>query len=212
MAYIYCITNQINHKKYIGKTTNSVQERFKQHCRDSKKVRCNKRPLYSAMNKYGIECFTIEELEEIENITLLSEREVFWIEKFQTYGKHGYNATKGGDGKILHSYSKIIELYSFGYTCKQVSEKLHCDESLVRKVLKANHMKARAGSTKRIDQFDLNGTFIQYFWGGREAAKWLVEQGLAKSINSKRHIIDCCNNKCPHAYHYIWKYGEIPSL
>ena len=45
-----------------------------------------------------------------------------------------------------------------------------------------------------------------------EAAKWLVEQGLAKSINSKRHIIDCCNNKCPHAYHYIWKYGEIPSL
>lgn len=67
-------------------------------------------------------------------------------------------------------------------------------------------MKARAGSTKRIDQFDLNGTFIQYFWGGREAAKWLVEQGLAKSINSKRHIIDCCNNKCPHAYHYIWKF------
>jgi hypothetical protein len=37
------------------------------------------------MNKYGIECFTIEELEEIEDITLLSEREVFWIEKFQTW-------------------------------------------------------------------------------------------------------------------------------
>lgn len=29
MAYIYCVTNTINSKRYIGKTTLTVQERFK---------------------------------------------------------------------------------------------------------------------------------------------------------------------------------------
>lgn len=64
MAYIYKIYNDINEKVYIGKTNYSIQKRFQEHCRDSKKDKDERRPLYNAMNKYGIEHFFIEEIEE----------------------------------------------------------------------------------------------------------------------------------------------------
>lgn len=34
MAYIYQITNDINGKIYIGKTERTIQERWREHCRD----------------------------------------------------------------------------------------------------------------------------------------------------------------------------------
>ena len=99
MGYIYCITNILNQKKYIGKTTKTVEQRFKEHCNDSKRKRCEKRPLYNAMNKYGINNFIVETLKECDN-DKLEKYEQYYIKKFNTYGHTGYNATKGGDGSI----------------------------------------------------------------------------------------------------------------
>lgn len=211
MGYIYCITNLINNKRYVGKTTLTIEDRWKKHCQDSYKNRCEKRPLYNAFNKYGIENFKIEEIEYIEDDTLLSDREIYWIKQLETYGHNGYNATKGGDGKILYDYKEIIELYNLGYTCKKVADKIKCNEDTVRKVLKAHGIKIRKGSTKRIDQFDLAGNYIQYFWGRTEAAQWLIDNGIANSLNCGRHITECCNHKLKNAYGYKWEYSAIPN-
>lgn len=91
---IYCITNIINQKKYIGKSFSTMEKRFKEHLSDSNKKRCNNRPLYKAIAKYGKECFTIELLGIFPEKELI-DKEIEFIEKYDTY-KKGYNATLGG--------------------------------------------------------------------------------------------------------------------
>ena len=82
MAYIYQIINDINQKIYIGKTEFSIEKRFKEHCYDAFRANNEKRPLYSAMRKYGVEHFHIELIEETDNP---EEREIYWIEKKQSF-------------------------------------------------------------------------------------------------------------------------------
>ena len=89
---IYIITNKVNSKTYIGKTTKSIQERFDAHCYNSLKKNQNTY-LYKAIRKYGVENFTISLLEETTP-DLLNEREIHWISKLNP----NYNMTKGGDG------------------------------------------------------------------------------------------------------------------
>ena len=73
---IYCITNSINNHKYIGKTLHTIEQRFQEHIQDSKRTtNISSRPLYNAFNKYGIEHFIIELVEEC-NCNILSDRDL----------------------------------------------------------------------------------------------------------------------------------------
>ena len=58
MGYIYKIVNDINGKIYIGQTTRTIQERWKEHIKESLGTRAN-HPIYRAMRKYGNEHFQI---------------------------------------------------------------------------------------------------------------------------------------------------------
>ena len=133
MAYIYCITNLINGKQYVGKTTTSITKRFQEHCKDSKKERCEKRPLYDAMQKYGINNFVVEKLIQCE-VDELDSYEMLFIQKLDTY-RNGYNCTKGGDGSILFDYNQIINLYKEGKSMIEVSTIVHCCRDTVSKVI-----------------------------------------------------------------------------
>ena len=213
MTYIYCITNVINNKIYVGKTTQSIEERFKEHCQDSQRTKCEKRPLYDAMNKYGIENFIIECLEEIEDESLLSEKEIYWINELGTYGKGGYNATKGGDGSILYDYNEIIELARLGYTSKQIKEKIGCCDDIIYKVLKAHNVKLRNSRCKLIAQYDKVGNYIQTFFSALDAIKYLIELGICKVKTPEQattKITNCCKHKSTLAYGYKWEYLPEP--
>lgn len=214
MGYIYCITNLINEKKYVGKTTYSITKRFQEHCRDSKKEKCERRPLYDAMNKYGIENFVVEELIECPNDELDS-YEKMYIEKLQTYGHNGYNATKGGDGSILFDYDKIIETYALGGTMTECAAKMHCSVDTVKKVLTINNIPIRhnrrgCSDPKKVEQYSLEGVFIKEWESITLAAHWLVNNGYAKTYNSgvKQKIRLCMRGKNKTAYKFIWKFPQ----
>ena len=215
MGYIYCITNLINEKKYVGKTTYSITKRFQEHCKDSKKERCERRPLYDAMNKYGIENFVVEELIECPNDELDS-YEKMYIEKLQTYGHNGYNATKGGDGSILFDYDKIIETYALGGTMTECAAKMHCSVDTVKKVLTINNIPIRhnrrgcCSDPKKVVQYSLEGVYIKEWESITLAAHWLVNNGYAKTYNSgvKQKIRLCMRGKNKTAYKFIWKFPQ----
>lgn len=209
MGYIYCITNLINSKRYVGKTTQTPEERFKEHCKDAFKDRCSKRPLYDAFNKYGIENFEVEELEYVEDNNMLSEREVYWINELSTYGRNGYNATKGGDGSILYDHEEILSLYGLGYSALQISEKVKCERTLVTKVLRAHGIKSR-GNSKIVLQFDLAGNFIQEFDSTIKAEEWLISHGLTSSKQAHCVVVRNCKGEQNSAYGYKWQYKQLP--
>jgi len=91
---IYSILNKVNGHRYIGQTQQDLSKRWGQHIQESKTY--SDRPLYRAINKYGIGMFVIRVIEEDIPIDKLAEREIYWIEQFDTYNK-GYNATTGGE-------------------------------------------------------------------------------------------------------------------
>lgn len=96
MGYIYKIVNQINDKVYIGQTKKSIEERFKVHLKYAE--RKVNRYLYNAMNAYGYENFSVEEIEQCDNRDL-DEREKYWIRFYGSNEKSkGYNMTIGGGG------------------------------------------------------------------------------------------------------------------
>lgn len=204
MAYIYKITNDINDKIYIGKTYHSsIETRFKEHCKDSQRERCEQRPLYSAMNKYGVEHFSIELVEECDNP---EEREKFWIEYYGSF-KYGYNATIGGDGKPYCDYELIYRLFKKGLTLKDIAMKTgYCADTCAVAVKAFNVsqeeiiQRGREKSFKAVCKIDKDSDEILCIYPSITAA--YKEMGKQQS----GHIASVCRGKRKTAYGYKWQY------
>lgn len=90
---IYKYTNKLNGKSYIGQSI-CIENRQKQHLYDALYRPEKGTGIDVAINKYGIDNFEFEILEECSE-NELDEKEAYWIEKYNTYYE-GYNRTPGG--------------------------------------------------------------------------------------------------------------------
>ena len=120
-AGIYCIKNNINNKCYIGQAI-MLRKRLLHHISNYKSARYDN-PLYRAFKKYGLENFSLDIIKEFKGLSkeelkkTLDEQEIYYIEKYNSYGTKGYNQTKGGDGGILgykmtDAQKEVISKYS----------------------------------------------------------------------------------------------------
>ncbi len=202
LAYIYKITNDVNQKIYVGKTEFSIEKRFKEHCNDAFRERNEKRPLYAAMRKYGVEHFHVELLEETDKP---EEREKYWIEQLGSF-KWGYNATMGGDGKRYLDYDLVVATYNKVKNLHEVSRILGCDYNHISNILKTNGVRVLNKSevskrefSKQVGKFDKeDGSLLGVFPSIKDAAK-----SISKPYT---HISECANGKRKTAYGFIWKF------
>ena len=88
MIGIYKITKKSNGKSYIGQS-NDIERRINEH-----KYKIDL-AIDQAINKYGIDAFEYEIIEECE-LSQLDEREKYWIAFYNTYKGFGYNCNAGG--------------------------------------------------------------------------------------------------------------------
>jgi hypothetical protein len=97
---IYKIQNKIDGKSYIGQTNSTFHGRYIKEWWKDKDL---SKYLKSAINKYGIENFSVQILEFNKNQSELDSLEDYCVELYNSLTPNGYNLTSGGKSKFKHS-------------------------------------------------------------------------------------------------------------
>jgi len=212
MGLIYRTTNLINGKMYIGK---QVNEKRKDYLGSGV-------AFTHALKKYGRKCFSREVLiSGIENQRELSDIEIYYIGYYcAQQSKMYYNISGGGDTprNIPRSQwseerkKKFSEDCKIRYNTPEAKERFsrqhlgfrHSEES--KRKMSVKKADKNSPLNKEINQYDLDGNFLQTFYSAKEALR--VVGGKSSGL-----ISDVCNGK-KHtytAYGYRWKYKEPTS-
>lgn len=183
MGIIYIHINSVNNKVYVGQTILSI-ERRKQLGYTSK--------FKNAINKYGWNNFESYVLEHCQ-IQNLDEREIYWIEKYNSV-ESGYNTTPGGSSggfrskKICPECNKKINLPSFDRHYKACIERkscLYCNQ----KLSKTNHKSKNQMCSKECIRLH---TGNKNLYMNNEKKCIICSQTFISKYKSRK----TCSNKC----------------
>ena len=115
---LYKITNKLNGKIYIGQTVQTLKARLWRHF--SKK---SKSPLSFAVQKYGKDNFSIEELSTYKTLEDLNDAEEYYIEWYNCLSPNGYNLHTGGNNhKVSEETRKALSECRIGKKVKPFTE------------------------------------------------------------------------------------------
>lgn len=220
MGQIYGIKNSKNEFIYIGQTIRNYKVRWQQHKQQAKE---RKYALYNAFNKYGIDSFHPELIEDCDN-ALLNKREQYWIRFYHTSVKeNGYNITDGGntvsdkikkpvyqydkDGNFLRKFDSTNEAQweigkRYGSEVNRAAHgKIKTAYGFLWSFEKKDSLTPPKDTYKKtVYQYDKNMNFIMQYDSVNQAAKML---GKAPA-----NISACALGKRKTAYGFIWTYKK----
>lgn len=177
IGYIYFIINNVTNQRYVGKTID-IKKRKNDHFNQLNLNKHVNKKLQLAWNKYGQNNFNFEYIEfSIQNIEELNQKEIFYIDKYDSYN-NGYNLTLGGDGGNTRG-KMSFEDYCFIYIgCQwkgmtnKIALYMNIDSSTVSAILREK----------------------SYLWY-KQSALELSVQDKEYIINLFRHIFNIPDNK-----------------
>jgi len=209
MGYIYMLTSPSG-KSYIGQTTKTVEERFRQH--QQKNNRCV--AIYNAIQYHGWDAFEKNWYEVPDGD--LNKHEELMIEVLGTLSPDGYNLREGGgSNKPSEETKQKIRETHIGMTHTEESKqkmsesrigdnnhfygRTHSEETI--RQMKEAQFGEKHHSSKKIYQYELDGTYIRSFASSGEATRCL---GKKSSSTIRR----CARGDQETAHGFKWSHTK----
>lgn len=221
---IYCFTNRLNNKKYIGQSID-LNRRIKEHW-SHHGIKHNS-AIDLALEKYGHDIFTVEILEFCSREEL-NNKESYWIKTLNTIAPNGYNLTNGGDHTFVLSNCKQVSCYdiegnkiktfnsindacreyglidsTISFCCQEKDGYKSCGGMIWRygdkETIMTPEIKSGPFSKKKIYCYDrVSKKLIKEYSHSKEAA---IDIGKE---NGESNIRAACRGKFYYVYGYIW--------
>lgn len=216
---IYKIQNIENNKIYIGQSID-IAQRWREHRSDALTNRDNS-ILHLAMQKYGEFNFSYEIIEECFK-EQLDEREVYWIQYYNSMVPNGYNQTSGGYSGQGEIFRKPVLQYDLKGNFIQEFESAS-EAARQLNVFKSNLTAACRGETKQCGGFQWKyknsdkEIILISEKGGKIVYQYDKQMNLinifTSAVDAEKHtnikagnIRQCCSGRSKTAGGFVWKY------
>lgn len=221
-GWIYKYTSPSG-KSYIGQTIYSLYDRAGLNGRCYK----NCTVFYAAIQKYGFENFDVEILDQVPKSDL-TDKESYYIKKYNTLLPNGYNYHEKGSGPraLLHTKT-VVDVYDLNLNYIDTFDSLiecakaynipyqaisscinHNIDHYKNMIYVKNGEKPIPANVhlthgRKTAQYDLDGKLIAIYKSANEAAR-----AIGKNSNAGRNIRSVCTGDRKTAFGFKWQFVD----